>query len=260
MGAPRRQPGRRANEAERSVSLQRPFYLATKEISNAEFRRWKASHSSSAIGGKSLDMDLQPVAKVSWEDAAGFCNWLSKRDGLPPFYRLEAGMINGFNWDSHGYRLPTEAEWAWAAKIDANSKSTTFPWVNGLYPPVEITDNYADQSASRLLSFTIANYNDKSPVSAPVGSFKPNNKGLYNMSGNVAEWVNDYYDVRPRRGDAIQDPTGPTTGTRYVIRGASWALGSRTELRLSYRDAGVDGRLDVGFRIARYVDSPGAKP
>ena len=260
MGAPRRQPGRRANEAERSVSLQRPFYLATKEISNAEFRRWKASHSSSAIGGKSLDMDLQPVAKVSWEDAAGFCNWLSKRDGLPPFYRLEAGMINGFNKDSHGYRLPTEAEWAWAAKIDANSKSTTFPWVNGLYPPVEITDNYADQSASRLLSFTIANYNDKSPVSAPVGSFKPNNKGLYNMSGNVAEWVHDYYDVRPRRGDAIQDPTGPTTGTRYVIRGASWALGSRTELRLSYRDAGVDGRLDVGFRIARYVDSSGAKP
>ena len=260
LGAPRRQPGRRANEAERSVSLQRPFYLGTKEISNAEFRRWKANHSSSAIKGKSLDRDLQPAAKVSWDAAAGYCNWLSKRDGLPPFYRLEAGMVSSFNWDAHGYRLPTEAEWAWAAKIDTLGTSNVFPWTNGLYPPVEITDNYADQSASNFLTFTIANYNDKSPVSTPTGSFNPNGKGLYNMSGNVAEWVNDYYDVRPSRGDTVQDPTGPQTGTRHVIRGASWALGSRAELRLSYRDAGVDGRLDVGFRIARYVDSAGAKP
>ena len=53
-------------------------------------------------------------------------------------------------------------------------------------------------------------------------------------------------------------PKGRRTGSRHVIRGASWALGSRTELRLSYRDAGADGRLDVGFRIARYVDRPGA--
>ena len=260
LGAPRRQPGRRANEAERSVSLQRPFYLGTKEISNAELRRWKASHSSSALRGQSLDMDQQPAVKVSWEDAALFCNWLSKREGLPQFYLLEAGVISGFNWDAHGYRLPTEAEWAWAARIDANGNSKIFPWANDLYPPMDVTDNYADQSASRFLTFTIANYNDKTPVSAQTGSFKANHKGLYNMSGNVAEWVNDYYDVRPSRGDAVLDPTGPATGTRHVIRGASWALGSRTELRLSYREAGVDGRLDVGFRIARYVDSAGAKP
>ena len=97
-------------------------------------------------------------------------------------------------------------------------------------------------------------------LSSDIGSFKPNSNGLYNMSGNVAEWVNDYYDVRPSRSGAVLDPTGPSTGTRHVIRGASWALGSRTELRLSYREAGVDGRLDVGFRIARYVDSAGAKP
>jgi formylglycine-generating enzyme required for sulfatase activity len=260
LGAPRRQPGRRANEAERSVSLQRPFYLGTKEISNAELRRWKASHSSSALRGQSLDMDQQPAVKVSWEDAALFCNWLSKREGLPQFYLLEAGVISGFNWDAHGYRLPTEAEWAWAARIDANGNSKIFPWANDLYPPMDVTDNYADQSASRFLTFTIANYNDKTPVSAQTGSFKANHKGLYNMSGNVAEWVNDYYDVRPSRGDAVLDPTGPSTGTRHVIRGASWALGSRTELRLSYREAGIDGRLDVGFRIARYVDKEGVWP
>jgi formylglycine-generating enzyme required for sulfatase activity len=125
---------------------------------------------------------------------------------------------------------------------------------------MQVQDNYADQSASKFLSFTIANYNDNYPVSSDIGSFKPNSKGLYNMSGNVSEWVNDYYDIRPNRGEPEIDPTGPTSGNRHVIRGASWALGSRTELRLSYRDAGTEGRLDVGFRIARYVDRPGAKP
>ena len=79
------------------------------------------------------------------------------------------------------------------------------------------------------------------------------------MGGNVSEWVNDYYDIRAHRGEPVIDPTGPISGNRRVIRGASWALGSRAELRLTYRDAGSDGRLDVGFRIARYVDKPEVK-
>ena len=260
MGAPRRQPGRRANEVERRVSLDRPFYLGTREISNAEYRSWKSSHSSSALQGQTLDRDRQPVAGLTWEDAALYCNWLSRREGLPLFYRMENGVVNGFNWDAHGYRLPTEAEWAWAARVDIDGSSQTLPWVNGLYPPTDVVDNYADRSASRLIPFTIASYNDLTPASAVVGSFKPNGKGLYNMSGNVSEWVNDFYDVRPNRGEPSADPTGPITGAAHVIRGASWALGSRTELRLSYRQAGTDKRLDVGFRIARYVDSVGVKP
>ncbi len=260
MGAPRRQPGRRANEVERRVSLDRPFYLGTREISNAEYRSWKSSHSSSALQGQTLDRDRQPVAGLTWEDAALYCNWLSRREGLPLFYRMENGVVNGFNWDAHGYRLPTEAEWAWAARVDIDGSSQTLPWVNGLYPPTDVVDNYADRSASKLIPFTIASYNDLTPASAVVGSFKPNGKGLYNMSGNVSEWVNDFYDVRPNRGEPSADPTGPITGAAHVIRGASWALGSRTELRLSYRQAGTDKRLDVGFRIARYVDSVGVKP
>ena len=260
MGAPRRQPGRRANEVERRVSLDRPFYLGTREISNAEYRSWKSSHSSSALQGQTLDRDRQPVAGLTWEDAALYCNWLSRREGLPLFYRMENGVVNGFNWDAHGYRLPTEAEWAWAARVNTDGSSQTLPWVNGLYPPTDVVDNYADRSASRLIPFTIASYNDLTPASAVVGSFKPNGKGLYNMSGNVSEWVNDFYDVRPNRGESSADPTGPITGAAHVIRGASWALGSRTELRLSYREAGTDKRLDVGFRIARYVDSVGVKP
>lgn len=258
LGAPRRQPGRRANEAERSVALQRPFYLATHETTNAQYRRWKDQHSSAAIRGQTLDMNDQPVAKVSWQDAALFCNWLSRNEGLPPFYTLEQGRVVGFNWDAHGYRLPTEAEWAWAAKIDLQSNSSIFPWSNDLYPPVEISGNYADLSARALIGFTLANYNDKYPVSAVVGSFRANSKGLFDMSGNVAEWVNDYFDIRPRRGEPELDPRGPQQGNKHVIRGASWALASRTELRHSYRDSGNDGRIDLGFRIARYVDKPGS--
>ena len=79
------------------------------------------------------------------------------------------------------------------------------------------------------------------------------------MGGNVAEWVNDFYDVQSHRGDPIEDPRGPDDGVKHVIRGASWALGSRSELRLTYRDSGKDGRLDVGFRIARYVDVIGVE-
>jgi formylglycine-generating enzyme required for sulfatase activity len=257
LGAPRRQPGRRANEAERAVRLERPFYLATNETTNGQFKRWKDRHSSTAVKGQTLDMTDQPVAKVSWEDAALFCNWLSRKDGLPEFYTVEEGRINGTNWDAHGYRLPTEAEWAWAAKVKSQSVSQVFPWANELYPPMQVSGNYADQSASGFLSFTLADYNDQYPVSAVVGSFSANGKGLYDMSGNVAEWVNDYFDIRPNRREPEVDPRGPEQGSKHVIRGASWALASRTELRLSYRDSGTDGRIDLGFRIARYVDKPG---
>lgn len=260
LGAPRRQPGRRANEAERNVRLVRPFYIGTHEVTNGEFRQWKEEHSSRAIKNQALDMDKQPVSSVTWQEAALFCNWLSRQAGLPPFYIVENGLVTGFDIDAHGYRLPTEAEWAWAAKVRAEGDAMIFPWGADIYPPVEPVENYADQSAMKFLSFTLSNYNDGFPVAAPVGSFAANGKGLYDLGGNVAEWTNDYYEIRPHRGEPEIDPAGPATGSRHVIRGASWSLASRSELRLSYRDAGEDGRLDVGFRLARYVDKSGNEP
>lgn len=260
MGAARREPGRRANEAERNVRLERPFYLGTHEVTNGQFRSWRGEHTSSAVRGQTLDMDDQPVVNVSWNDAALFCNWLSRRDGLPPFYRESAGEVTGWDPDAHGYRLPTEAEWAFAARIGADGAARTFPWQGEVYPPPDVFENYADQRAAEIVTFVLTNYDDGYPVTAPVGSFGPNANGFHDMSGNVSEWVNDYFEIRPVRGEPLLDPMGPESGDRYVIRGASWAKASRSELRLAYRNAGRDGNLETGFRIARYVDKAMAEP
>jgi formylglycine-generating enzyme required for sulfatase activity len=164
-------------------------------------------------------MDSQPAVNISWQQAALYCNWLSQQQGLPPFYQVVDDRVVGFNWQSHGYRLPTEAEWAWAAKISPEAGSTVpadqnklFPWQSNLYPPSEVTDNYGDQRGLGIVSFTMSGYDDGYGVAAPVGSYQPNSKGLYNMSGNVSEWVNDYYDPHPNSNQILEDPRGPGTG------------------------------------------------
>ena len=257
LGAPRREPGRRANEAKKLVQLNRPFYLATTELSNAEYREWRSGHNSSSIRGVSLDLNTQPVSNISWEDAALFCNWLSEKEGLSQFYEVTNKKVSSINWNSNGYRLPTESEWAWVSKISKNGDSRIFPWKGSSYPPSEVADNYADETASAILPFVIKNYNDQNTVSANVGSYKPNEKKIFNLSGNVSEWTNDFYEIRANNSEPLVDYRGPNSGNRHVIRGASWALGSRSELRLSFRQPGREQRPDVGFRIARYVDAPG---
>ncbi len=260
LGAARREPGRRANEAQRNVRLERPFYLGIHEIKNGEFRQFKSEHTSSAVRGQTLDMDDQPAVKVSWNDTALFCNWLSRRDGLPVFYVVEDGQVTAWDPESHGYRLPTEAEWAFVARIGPDGDAMMFPWGTAVYPPPDVLENYADQGAADIVTFVLSNYDDGFPVSAAVGSFRPNHNGIYDMSGNVSEWINDYFEIRPVRGEPLLDPTGPESGDRHVIRGASWARASRSELRLAYRNAGRDGDLETGFRIARYVDKAMAEP
>jgi formylglycine-generating enzyme required for sulfatase activity len=253
MGASRREPGRRANEVLHPVSLTRLFYLGTHEVTNAEFRQFRPDHSSGTIEGNSLNRDRQPVVMVSWDDAALYCNWLSEQEGLPPFYLVEGGGIVGFDPRSHGYRLPTEAEWAWAARVK-DDELLKYPW-GANYPPVEVVENYADTSSAYITGRIVSNYNDGNAVAAPPGSFRANHRGLYDIGGNVAEWVHDVYVPAPDASGVAQvDPLGAQTGSNYTIRGASWAHGTVTELRLSFRDYGQRGRDDVGFRIARFAE------
>ncbi|MBI1732816.1 MAG: PEGA domain-containing protein [Gammaproteobacteria bacterium] len=252
LGASRREPGRRANEALRAVLLKRPFYLSVKETTNAEFKNFDPTHSSGNFQEKNLDGANQPAVKIPWERAALFCNWLSEKDGLQPFYLVRDGKVLGATPGAAGYRLPTEAEWEWAARQHPGGMAR-FAWGESLPPPPR-AGNFADQSAVGLVAQVLEKYQDGYPVSAPVGSFAHNGRGLYDLDGNVAEWVHDWYDVPAEQTAPMTDPQGPGGGQHHVIRGASWAHGTVTELRLSFRDYGVDGRDDVGFRIARYLE------
>jgi formylglycine-generating enzyme required for sulfatase activity len=252
MGSSRREPGRRANESLREVRMQRPFHLGVAEVSNGEFRKFRPGHSSGNFKGKSLNGDEQPAANISWEDAALFCNWLSERESLPAFYRVEKGRVIGFDPRSRGYRLPAEAEWAWAATLDASGNAMRYGWGPALPPPAK-AGNFADQSGATLLGEVIPGYDDGHLVAAPVRQFTPNRHGLFDMSGNVAEWMHDHYEALPAAGGSVSDPMGPDIGEFHVIRGSSWRHGSITELRLAFRDYGKEARADLGFRLARYA-------
>jgi formylglycine-generating enzyme required for sulfatase activity len=254
MGASRREPGRRANETLHKVNLTRLFYLSLREVSNTEYRRFDPAHDSGQEQQHGLNGASQPVVNITWQQAAQYCNWLSKQDHLKPFYLEQDGKITGFNPSADGYRLPTEAEWAWAARVRPDGSLLKFPWGDKLPPPPK-SGNYADESAANIIGLIIRGYNDGYIVSAPVGSFPPDGKGLYDMGGNVAEWVNDYYDIMISAADRVEtDPLGPDSGEHHVIRGSSWANGGVTELRFSFRDYGSEARNDVGFRIARFVE------
>ena len=254
MGASRREQGRRSNEAIRPVHLTRAFYLGTSAVTNAESREFVKQHSSGHVKGNSLNGEKYPVVNITWTAAAAYCNWLSEQENLPIFYRVENGEVTGINPQSNGYRMPTEAEWAWAARVKTDGSLLKFPW-GSAFPITKKSGNYGDRRAAALLGNIQATYDDGYAVTAPKASFSANHNGLFDMGGNVAEWVSDYYGIKTglsRRVDV--DPTGPQQGSHHVIRGSSWAHGTVTDLRLAFRDYGSDKRTDLGFRVARYVD------
>ncbi len=251
MGAARREPGRRANEVLREVEITRPFYLGTREVTNKEFREFRAAHRSGSAGSFNLEIDHHPVVNITWDDAARYCNWLSERAGLPPVYVERGGTMLARTPLPQGFRLPTEAEWAWAARYPDSATARKYAWGDALPVPSE-AGNYGDSTGMSVLGEALPSYRDGYGATAPAGSFQANPLGLYNLGGNVSEWVNDFYTVTPTPPKEVaKDPMGPSEGAYHVIRGASWMDTKMTELRLSYRDYGYGARPDVGFRIAR---------
>jgi formylglycine-generating enzyme required for sulfatase activity len=252
MGASRREPGRRANETLREVELARPSYLGTHEVTNGQFRRFNASHSSGRLGPHDLGGETHPVVQVTWEQAAEYCNWLSAQEGLTPFYAARDGKLGAASPPGTGYRLPTEAEWSRAARYPGEGP-LKYPWGASLPPPPR-SANLADGSARSLVSLVLQGYDDGYPATAPVGSFRPNALGLFDLGGNVAEWVHDVYAIPAATSSPERDPAGPAAGDLHVILGSSFLHGSVSELRLSYRDYATKPRTDVGFRVARYAE------
>ena len=90
-----------------------------------------------------------------------------------------------------------------------------------------------------------------------MGRFDPNHRGIFDLGGNVSEWIHDWYSAKGlsvlSETNRLVDPLGPEVGEFHVVRGASWAKGHLPQLRLAYRDFGAKGKFDIGFRIARYA-------
>ncbi|HZF15877.1 MAG TPA: PEGA domain-containing protein [Steroidobacteraceae bacterium] len=253
IGSPRRDPGRRTNETQREVKLARLFYMGVTEVTNGLFRQFQGEHDSGLVKDRTLDLDKHPVANVTWAEAAGFCNWLSLKDGLP-----EAYGKNGDNFAlktpvNSGYRLPMEAEWEWAARYENGAATRRFPWGNSPTAPAK-AGNFADDSAAKIVEQVMANYRDGFPASAPVGTFGADALGLEDMGGNVSEWVNDSYSLNLDLPASVTDPSGPAANAVHTIRGSSWTTSQLTELRLTFRDFSGNKRIDLGFRVARYAE------
>ncbi len=253
MGSRKNEAGRGSNEYEHRVKLDYSYFLSDKEVTNKQFRQFKAAHNSGMSSGQSLDRKEQPVVNISWNEAAEFANWLSKKEGLQPFYKKLNGNMLPVNLKAriNGYRLPFEAEWSLAARGLNRQK---YPWSGG-FPPVIVSGNFADESARNYVANIIEGYNDKHGVAAPVGSYKKNAAGFYDLGGNVSEWCQDYYSPYSgfSTGKITLNPTGPEKGSHKVVRDSSWRDASKTELRLAYRSYSKKKAKDIGFRLARYT-------
>ena len=176
-----------------------------------------------------------PAIYVNWYEAIAYCNWLSEKRNYTPVYQIEGKQVIP-DWSANGYRLPTEAEWEYAARSGGK------------------LEKWSGTSAADSLSIyaNIDSPEDSYFYRSPVGSFRGNGLGFVDMTGNVWEWcwdwyAADYYSFSPRC-----NPKGPESGTSRVLRGGCWAcrkIYSTTAHR--GRQWPENGINHNGFRIAR---------
>ncbi len=203
-------------------------------------------------------MSYDPMVEVSWYGAAAYCNWQSQQEAREPCYDPSTWTCD---FSKHGYRLPTEAEWEYAARGARSGKR--FPWGDTIshsranyYSYWVEGSPYFDYDVSQTADHHPAwsdVWPNHLPYTSPVGSFSPNGYGLYDMAGNVFEWCNDWYaeDYYTHGSSNNPNPTGPTAGTSRVLRGGSWNNGSAMNCRIVDREKDDPARLSSsnGFRV-----------
>ena len=251
MGSPDTEKDRSKDEGpQHQVTISRPFYIGATEVTRGQFAAFVADSGykttaekegwAYAFDGKSFgkvtgaswrkvgfqQTDSHPVVCVSWDDATAFCAWLKSKTGKSAL-------------------LPTEAQWEYACLAGT---TTVFSFGDS---PEELHKhaNYCEKSCTLDLSWKDKDHDDGYGFTSPVGSYKANPWGLYDMHGNVWEWCADWHADSYANADT-RDPKGPATGMARVLRGGSWYINPQ-RCRAAYRSwssPGFRGRSH-GFRV-----------
>ncbi len=240
------------DEKQHRVILTQPFYMGKYEVTVGQFRKfveaenYKTEAETDGQGGWGFDGVFvqdpkyswritgfpqevnHPVVNVSWNDAMAFCRWLSRVDGRE-------------------YRLPTEAEWEFSCRAGSDSEFFFGDDAEQLVGVSNVADATLNQRFSGIGNPLLSN--DGALYTSLVGSFRPNEFGLYDMHGNVSEWCSDWYGYYSDK--TVTDPGGPTTGSFRVNRGGGW-INEAAHCRSAHRysDAPSYRNTDYGFRVA----------
>ena len=209
------------------------FWMDRTEVTQEQFDKLQLSNPSHFEG------DKLPAEPVTWAQAARFCNARSKAEKLEPCYDEDTGACD---FAKNGYRLPTEAEWEYAARAGSEA-------------------DYAFGGDARQLPAQAWFAGNAQKKTHPVAQKKPNAWGLFDMHGNVAEWCNDCYAADAYAKSSDKNPRGPTTGKLYCIRGGAWnssAEAARVCVRAGENPGFSDACLHrdaIGFRCVRKADA-----
>jgi formylglycine-generating enzyme required for sulfatase activity len=204
----------------------RSFYLGKYEVTQKEWNDLMISNKSK------IKADNNPVEQITWIQAIEFCNKKSKQEGLSPCYEINGNNVT-CDFNMNGYRLPTEAEWEYAARGGNKSKGFVYSGSNDI----------------NLIAWNVSNSKKRTHK---IGSRDPNELGIYDMTGNVYEWCWDWSGKY--RSDSLTDPTGVENGSYRIFRGGSCYSEIR-DCTVTYRSgySPFGSRTDIGFRLARSI-------
>jgi len=238
--------GRHSNEFRRDIELTRSYLIAAHEVTRGQFAQFvnatnyvtdaEKAVSQASPGDASTwrtpgfeQEDSHPVVCVSYNDATAFCQWLTTIEGQT-------------------YRLPTEAQWEYASRAGSSKAFHYGDYSADLFR----YDNYDDESV--FTQFTHRLYADGVAMTSPVGTFRANTWGLFDVHGNVREWVADWYK-RDTSGESAVDPVGPRSGTQRTVKGGSYAdsaAGSRSAKRQGHNPD--ESSPALGFRVVAEIE------
>jgi formylglycine-generating enzyme len=218
----------------REVVITRRFLMSRKEVTQQQYETIMGQKRTNFNGP-----DL-PVENVTWYDAVRYCNALSKLEGFDTCYSGQGALLR-CDFNANGYRLPTEAEWEYAARAGTQ---TDYYTGNMLYSGTSPLDSALERAGWYS--------GNSSSTTHPVGLKQANIFGLYDMHGNVSEWCWDWYDSAYYGISPVEDPTGPVSGSVRVLRGGSWISQAR-RCRSAYREYFNPEAVITshGFRVAR---------